>query len=159
MFQTDVTNFNRIVYGGFTRNGFLYYFVADQNPNSIRVLRACDCESGPCTTMFDTLYELDLQCHGTSSVNTEVCGVNVLDTYANLQEPVVIVTLCDMGVGGLGTRNRVCGYRLSDINMQMSSLYQQCRDSNSSPNIPWLTVPPLCSQFNVSLIYIVKSIV
>ena len=50
MFQTDVTNFNRLFYGGFTRNGFLYYFAADRNPSSIRVLRACDCESGSCTS-------------------------------------------------------------------------------------------------------------
>ena len=66
--------------------------------------------------MFNALYELELQCDGTSSVNTEVCGVNVLDTFADLQEPVVIVTQCETGVQG--TRNRVCGYRLSDINME-----------------------------------------
>ena len=154
MFQTDVTTLNRLFYGGFTTNGSLYYFVADQNPNSIRVLRACDCESGSCTSaMFNALYELEVQCFSTSSINTEICGVNFLDTFAEVQEPVVIVTQCDTGVGVLGRRNRICGYRLSEINTRMDSIYQQCRDGSSSTNIPWINVPPSCSQFSVSLLY------
>ena len=50
MYQTIVNRFNRLFYVGFTRNGFVYYFLADRNPSSIRVLRACDCESLSCTS-------------------------------------------------------------------------------------------------------------
>ena len=79
MYQIDASNFNRLFYGGFTRNGFIYYFVADRNPSSIRVLRACDCESGSSTSKnFLALYELELQCDGTAAITTKVCGVTIL---------------------------------------------------------------------------------
>ena len=153
MYQIDV-NFNRLFYGGFTRNGFIYYFVADRNPNSIRVLRACDCESGSCTSnIFWALYELELQCDSTVASTTKVCGVTVLDTFADLQEPVVIITQCELGVQA--SRNRVCGYRLSEIDRQIHNTYMDCRDRTLNTNtIPWLSVSPSCSTFNVSVIYL-----
>ena len=158
MYQLDVNNFNRLFYGGFTRNGFIYYFVADRNLNSIRVLRACDCESGSCTSnSFLALYELELQCDGTAAITTKVCGVTVLDTFADLQEPVVIITQCESGVQA--SRNRVCGYRLSEIDRQIHNTYMNCRDMMTLTNIiPWLSVSPSCSEFNVIVIYLFNSI-
>ena len=158
MYQINVNNFNRLFYGGFTRNGFIYYFVADRNPSSIRVLRACDCESGSCTSnIFLALYELELQCDGTAGITTKVCGVTVLDTFADLQEPVVIITQCESGVQA--SRNRVCGYRLSEIDRQIHNTYMGCRDMMTLTNtIPWLSVSPSCSEFNVIVIYLFNSI-
>ena len=155
MYQIDVNNFNRLFYGGFIRNGFIYFFVADRNPNSIRVLRACDCESGSCTSnIFLALYELELQCDSAAASTTKVCGVTVLDTFADLQEPVVIITQCESGVQA--TRNRVCGYRLSEIDRQIHNAYMSCRDMDmtTTNTIPWLSVAPQCSVFNVSAIYL-----
>ena len=158
MYQIDANNFNRLFYGGFTRNGFIYYFVADRNPSSIRVLRACDCESGSCTSnIFLALYELELQCDGTAAITTKVCGVTILDTFADLQEPVVIITQCESGVQA--SRNRVCGYRLSEIDRQIHNTYMDCRNMMTLTNtIPWHAVSPSCSEFNVIVIYLFNSI-
>ena len=50
---------------------------------------------------------------------TEVCGVTLLETFADRDEPVVVVTQCEVG-----TRNRVCGYLLSDIDSNMNTVYE-----------------------------------
>ena len=141
--------FDRLFYGGFARNGYVYYFVADQAGarNGIRVLRVCDCESGSCSSSsFEALYELTLRCSGGSSSTTEVCGVTLLEAFADRDEPVVVVTQCEAG-----TRNRVCGYLLSEIDSRMNTSFVQCSDNTVSQNpIPWESLPRQCSSFNVS---------
>ena len=142
-------SFDRLFYGGFARNGYVYYFVADQAgaENGIRVLRVCDCESGSCSSSsFEALYELTLRCGSGSSSATEVCGVTLLETFADRDEPVVVVTQCEDS-----TRNRICGYLLSDIDSNMNTFYNQCRD-NALPQIdlPWESVQRLCTVFSVS---------
>ena len=147
-----VDGFDRMFYGGFARNGYVYYFVADQVLSSaagIRVLRVCDCESGSCSSSsFEALYELTLQCGSGSSSTTEVCGVTLLETLADRDEPVVVVTQCEVD-----TRNRVCGYLLSDIDSNMNTSYEQCRDNAVAlPEIdlPWESVARPCTSFSVS---------
>ena len=139
--------------GGFARNGYVYYFVADQaqSGSGIRVLRVCDCESGSCSSSsFEALYELTLQCDSGSSSTTEVCGVTLLETFAERDEPVVVVTQCEVDVG---TCNRVCGYLLSDIDSRMDTSYEQCRDNAAAlPEIdlPWESFQRPCTSFSVS---------
>ena len=141
--------FDRLFYGGFARNGYVYYFVADQaqTENGIRVLRVCDCESSSCSSSsFEALYELTLRCSSGSSSTTEVCGVTLLETFADQDEPVVVVTQCEVG-----TRNRVCGYLLSDINSRMDISYEQCRDNATAViDLPWESVVISCTSFIVS---------
>ena len=153
-------SFDRLFYGGFARNGYVYYFVADQAgaENGIRVLRVCDCvcdcESGSYSrSSFEALYELTLRCGSGSSSATEVCGVTLLETFADRDEPVVVVTQCEVSI-----RNRVCGYLLSDIDSNMNTFYNQCRD-NALPQIdlPWESVQRLCTSFSVSCDYYVCS--
>ena len=143
------SGFHRLFYGGFARNGYVYYFVADQaqTENGIRVLRVCDCESGSySSSSFEALYELTLQCSGDSSNTTEVCGVTLLETFADRDEPVVVVTQCEVG-----TRNRVCGYLLSDIDSRMNTSYEQCRDNATAViDLPWESVARSCTSFIVS---------
>ena len=142
--------FDRLFYGGFARNGYVYYFVADQaqSESGIRVLRVCDCESGSCSSSsFEALYELTLRCSGGSSSTTEVCGVTLLEMFADRDEPVVIVTQCEAG-----TRNHVCGYLLSEIDSDMDTSYEQCRDNDAAlPEIdlPWESVTRQCTSFSV----------
>ena len=150
-YNVDVTgDFDRLFYGGFARNGYVYYFVADQAQSEagIRVLRVCDCESGSCSSSsFQALYELTLRCFGGSSSTTEVCGVTLLETFADRDEPVVVVTQCEVG-----TRNRVCGYNLTDIDSRMNTSYELCRDNTAEPEIdlPWESVARPCNSFSVS---------
>ena len=143
------SGFDRLFYGGFDRNGYTYYFVADQaqTESGIRVLRVCDCESGSCSSSsFEALYELTLRCSAGSSSTTEVCGVTLLETFADRDEPVVVVTQCEVG-----TRNRVCGYLLSEIDSRMETSYEQCRDNTISQiDLPWEAVARTCFSFNVS---------
>ena len=40
-YQVDDSDFVRYFYGGVMRNNFVYYFVADQGPSDVRVLRVC----------------------------------------------------------------------------------------------------------------------
>ena len=150
-YNVDVTgDFDRLFYGGFARNGYVYYFVADQaqSGNGIRVLRVCDCESGSCSSSsFEALYELTLQCSSGSSSTTEVCGVTLLETFADRDEPVVVVTQCEV----VGTRNRVCGYNLTEIDSNMDTVYEQCRDNAVTViDLPWESVRRQCTQFSVS---------
>ena len=44
-YRVENNKFVRRFYGGVVRNGYVYYFVTDQNPDAIRVLRVCDCEA------------------------------------------------------------------------------------------------------------------
>ena len=142
-----VSGFNRYFYGGFTMNGYVYYFVADQTPTGIRVLRVCDCAHAneTCSSMqFDALYELTLQCIG-SSATTRVCGVHLLESFADLNEPLVVVTQCDTA----STRNRACAFRMSDIDNEMDAYYEVCRvGTTQNYQLPW-DLSILCSQFNV----------
>ena len=149
-YNVDVSGgFDRLFYGGFARNGYVYYFVADQaqSASGISVLRVCDCESASCSSSsFEALYELTLRCSGGSSSITEVCGVTLLETFADRDEPVVVVTQCEGG-----TRNRICAYVLSEIDSRMNMSYEQCRaEEVSQIRLPWESVARQCSSFSVS---------
>ena len=147
-YNVDVDRtFNRLFYGGFARNGYVYYFVADQAlaKKGIRVLRVCDCAPASCSSSsFEALYELTLRCRSRSSTTTDVCGVTLLETFADQDEPLVVVTQCEVG-----TRNRACGYLLSDIDSNMNLVYEQCRDNLIEEfNLPWESEDRKCSLFS-----------
>lgn len=133
-------------YGGFTRNGYTYYFVSDVARGEARVLRVCDCASDTCSSSsFEALYLLTLQCSDVL-YHSQLCGVTLLETFADQDEPVVVVTHC--GANG----NRVCGYLLSEIDSSMDAFYEQCRHNTSlSFQLPWKQEATSCSSFAVSL--------
>ena len=97
------------------------------------------------------MYELELQCSGGGGEFTEVCGVTVLESFADQNGPMVVVSQCDGD-----TRNRICGYLLSDIDQDMDTAYDQCRDSTQSDTrsfeLPW-DQSRQCSRFSVSSRY------
>ena len=143
-------SFSRLFYGGFARNNFVYYFVADRGDETgTRVLRVCECECNrSCSSQsFEALYELELLCTGSGGGgSTEVRGVTLLESFADQNEPMVVMSQCDGD-----TRNRICGYLLSDIDQDMDTAYEQCRDNIGITNfeLPWDTSRQ-CSQFSVS---------
>ena len=147
-FDVQLGTFIRNFYGGFTMNGYVYYFVADQMPNAIRVLRVCDCAHAneTCSSMqIDALYELTLQCIGSAGANTRVCGVHLLESFADLNEPLVVMTQCDTA----DTRNRACAFLLSEIDDDMDAYYELCRDGTTqSFQLAW-DASRSCLQFNV----------
>ena len=103
-----------------------YYFMADGSPSGVRglrVLRACDistCSMGSCS--FDALYELRIDC-GILPLNSVICGLSVLDSFAGSSDTTVVLARCNTGTSA---RNRVCSFRQADIDREMDSKYTQC---------------------------------
>ena len=149
-FRVLNSNLAREFYGGVSKNGYIYYFVADRGSgNAIRVLRVCDCDRvGACTTdEFRAIYELILKCRSSASVNTRVCGVDLMKSFAGQVGPLVVVTRCDENGG---TRNRACAFRLADIDGDMGAYLTGCRSGeHSESDLVWET-SRRCEQFTVS---------
>ena len=146
-FRVDITNFIRHFYDGVSRNGYVYYFVADENPIALHVLRVCDCAQDTCSSEFDALYEMRVVCRGTSET-TRVCGVDLLESFADQNGPLVVMTQCDDGTDRNQRRNRACAFLLSDIDDRMDTFYTTCRHSNpTGSHLPWDTSRS-CSGFN-----------
>ena len=126
-----------------------YYFVADRGETGVRVLRVCECNQSCSSQSFEALYELQLLCTGSGGgESTEVCGVTLLESFANQNEPMVVVSQCDGG-----TRNRICGYLLSDIDQDMDTAYENCRGNVvANFKLPWEQMRP-CTGFSVSSSY------
>ena len=140
----------RQFYGGVSRNGYIYYFVADQGSGSaIRVLRMCDCARvGACTNdEFRALYELIIECRSSATDNSRVCGVDLVESFAGQAGPLVVVTRCE----DAGDRNRACAFRLADIDSDMDAYLAGCRTGgeHSESDLAWETSRS-CSQFTVS---------
>ena len=153
-YRVDPAGFVRHFCRGIARNGYVYYFVADQDPSSVRVLRVCDCARTTCPSQFAALYEQVLQCVG-SVATTRVCGVHLLESFAGLAGPLVVVTQCDSG----NTRNRACAFLLSDIDGDMDAYFSGCiAESHQNFMVPW-DVTKQCSEFRVSLEYCIVYVV
>ena len=145
-YRVKNSNFMRQFYGGVSWNNYVYYFVADRGSDeAIRVLRVCDCARHPCTSEFEALYELTLECRSSATDNTSVCGVDLVESFAGQTGPLVVVTRCEED-----TRNRVCAFRLADIDGDMDAYLTGCRTGvYSESDLPWDVQRP-CLQFTVS---------
>ena len=149
---TGTTRYRRFIrqfYGGVSRNGYIYYFVADRGEfNVIRVLRVCDCAGEPCTSDFEGLYELSVECSSSAIESTRMCGVDLVESFADQTGPLVVLTRCEI-TESFG-RNRVCALRLPDIDSDMDAFFDECKAGDISTSVlPWET-PRLCTQFSVS---------
>ena len=88
-------------------------------------------------------------CRSTSGTS-RVCGVDLLESFADQNGPLVVMTQCDDGSVSNQRRNRACVFLLSDIDGRMDKFYNTCRDSVSqSFQVPWDSSRS-CSVFNVS---------
>ena len=150
-YRVLISNFVRQFYGGVSRNGYIYYLVADRgSDNDLRVLRVCNCaREGACTTdEFRALYELALECRASATDNTRVCGVDLVESFAGQVGPLVVVTSCEDG----GSRNRACAFRLADIDNDIDAYLTGCKNGeHSESDLVWETSRPcIPTQFGVS---------
>ena len=115
-----------------------YYFMTDGNPREVRglrVLRACDIStcSSPCS--FNALYELRIDCGGgTLPQNSVICGLSVLDSFAGSSDTTVVLARCNTGSSA---RNRVCFFRLADIDREMDRKYSECAGGAGEIDVAW----------------------
>ena len=131
-YSIQTGGFIRTFFGGFVNGANAYYFMADGDPRNVRglrVLRTCDSSS------FEALYELRIDCgSGTFPQGSVICGLSVLDSFAGSSGTTVVLARCNSGVSG---RNRVCSFRLMDIDDQMSTYYTQCAGGTGEIQLAW----------------------
>ena len=136
--------FNRYFYGGFSKNGYVYYFVSEI-PANVRVLRVCNCAQETCSNEFDALYEILIDCQGArASDTTRVCGVDLVELFG---DPLVVLSLCDDGT--VTSFRRTCFFFLHEIDNRMDTFYTTCRDSNPLDSQLVWKPSQSCSGFNV----------
>ena len=140
-YRIERGGFTRTFFGGFVNGTNAYYFMADGSPSEVRglrVLRACDistCSMGSSLCNFDALYELRIDCGGgTLPQNSVICGLSVLDSFADSSDTTVVLARCNRGVSA---RNRVCSFRLADIDLAMSRKYTQCAGGTGYIQVAW----------------------
>ena len=137
-YRIERTGFMRTFFGGFVNGTNAYYFMTDDNPRNVRglrVLRTCDIPtcSSPCN--FESLYELRIDCgSGTLPQNSVICGLSVLDSFAGSSDATVVLARCNTGNSA---RNRVCSFRLADIDREMDSKYTQCAGGTGVIQVSW----------------------
>ena len=152
-YRIQRSGFMRTFFGGFVNGTNAYYFMADGNPREVRglkVLRACDIStcSSPCS--FNALYELRIDCgSGTLPQNSVICGLSVLDSFADSSDTTVVLASC---YTGNNARNHVCSFRLADIDREMDRKYTECAGGNGDIQVSWdSAVDRQCSsEFQVS---------
>ena len=136
--------FNRYFYGGFSRNGYVYYFVSDF-PGNVRVLRVCDCAQETCSSEFDALIEMLVNCPGARvSDTTRVCGLNLVDVYGDL---IIVMTECNDGT--VSSFRRTCEFTLSYIDDVMENFFFSCSDADPLDSRLVWNPSQSCSGFNV----------
>ena len=139
----STTVLERNFYAGFVSGGYAYYFVLDSGSDrGLRVLRVCDtsqCSGDPCG--FDAHYEGRLFCGGTPLDGTEICDVSLLSGFGGSTELTVVVTRCR-------GHNRVCSYKLSDINDLMDTQRNNC--ANGIILVPLTTSAELGIAWDIS---------
>ena len=85
--------YDRHFYGGFSSNGYVYYFVSEIA--DIRVFRVCDCAQETCSCKFDALYNMSVKCPGAQASGTiRICGINLVEVS---DDSVVLMTQCEDG--------------------------------------------------------------
>ena len=143
------SGYMRTFFGGFVNGPTAYYFMADGDPRDVRglrVLRSCDisnCNS-PCN--FEALYELRLDCGSDPfPQGSVICGLSVLDSFAGSSDTTVVLARC----ATTGGRNRVCSFRLADIDDRMNTYYTQCAAGNGEIHLAWDGIERQCARFSV----------
>ena len=150
-FRVETAGFTRQFYGGVSRNNYVYFFVADRGQfDVVRVLRVCDCamEQTCSSSGFEALYELAVECSSSATQNTRICGTDLVESFAGQAGLFVMVTRCEDVVSS--GRNRVCAFRLADIDNDMDTYFNECKSEQQSESEPPWEPPTSCSEFTVS---------
>ena len=137
------------MYGGFVRDSNAYYFAMDNNPvdrRNIRVMRVCH------NSDLSALYELTLGCGGsTPSPDARISGVSVVDNFAGISGPVVILSRNRP----ISSHNYVCLYGLREVDAIMQKKYDSCSaattGSTEQVELSWRNLATFCSTFQVNI--------
>ena len=79
--------------------------------------------------------------------SARICGVDLVESFGDKTGLLVVVSWCDDG--DVKARNRVCAYKLSDIDNNMDDYYTQCMGGSiSNTFLPW-SYTRSCSEFSV----------
>ncbi|CAI8056125.1 Plexin-A4 [Geodia barretti] len=151
-FRVDTADFTRHFYGGVSRNKYVYYFVADRGQFDVfRVLRVCDCarEQACSKNEFEALYELAVECSSSATQNARICGTDLVESFAGQAGPFVVVTRCEDVVSS--GRNRVCAFRLADIDNDMNTYFNECKSGKQSESEPPWEPPTSCLEFTEAM--------
>ena len=162
-YRIERTGFMRSFFGGFVSGTNTYYVIADGNPREVRglkVLRACDiptCSVSSSSCYFEALHEVRIDCGGgILPRNSVICGLSVLDSFAGSSDATVVLARCNTGTSA---RNRVCSFRLADIDFEMNRKYTECAGGTGDIEVSWGVGEGRCiDTFQVS-IYIFEVIV
>ena len=155
LFSVTASSFTRNWFGGFVAGNNTYFVVLDVNTLStsksgIRVLRVC---GNSYDTSITAMYELQLDClflaNNPPDSNSRLVGASLVSYPVNgggaFEQRLVIGIVTPKLAGGTygGTYlNRMCTYRLSDIDLYMNNSYTSLASSqNSSGSLPWLSSP------------------
>ena len=63
-----------------------------------------------------------MECRSSATDGIRVCGVDLVESFAGQTGPLVVVTRCDEG----RRRNRVCAFKLDDIDGDMDAFFTGC---------------------------------
>ena len=150
-YTIQITGFMKTFFGGFVNGTNAYYFLADGDPRDVRglrVLRTCDSSSCTSPCNFEALYELRVDCGSDPFPQASViCGLSVLDSFASSSDTTVVLARC----AATGGRNRVCSFRLADIDDRMNTYYTQCAAGTGEIDLSWDAIERQCTGgFSVS---------
>ena len=119
---------------GFVKGSNAYYFVADHP--GVRVVRVCHmdgCVGGERECEIAALYEAELLC-GPDEVMVELCGVSLLESFADSSETEVIVAQCGSARPNI---NRICSYPLTTLDSMLDMKYEQCSMGAGERQVAW----------------------
>ena len=63
-----------------------------------------------------------------------ICGLSVLDSFAGSSDTTVVLARCNTGTSA---HNRVCSFRLADIDREMDRKYTQCAGRTGDIQVAW----------------------
>ena len=76
-----------------------------------------------------------------------ICGLSVLDSFAGSSDTTVVLARCNTGSSA---RNRVCSFRLADIDDKMDRKYAECAGGTGDIQVAWDSTGS-CTSFQVIL--------
>lgn len=118
----------KTLYDGLVVGSNAYYFAVDSNPSRIRalrVMRVCHCPGNSnFSCRFMALYEEGFFCGGAiGRDNDNICGVTILEDFADSPGPVFIVARCREDSP---SSNIICLINLTRIDNHMDMRYDSC---------------------------------
>ena len=117
---------SRDFYDAFKSGYFVYYIAVDTIGNETRltVMRVCDDKE----EHFGAVMEVELNCGTTTPIMLSITHSSLVRDHSST---MIVITTSSKSV------SRVCGYLLTDIDMELQRTYNECISSGSKSPLPW----------------------